>query len=124
MDSMTRAMFFTVLHRMSGEDTGEAGETWYSGAMEWAMALGITDGTAPEADITREQLAVMLYRYAGAEDPGRPERLHRRRQHLRLGSGGHALGGGRGRHHSGSLVECWTPPAPPPARRWPPCWSG
>nr|WP_173023491.1 MULTISPECIES: InlB B-repeat-containing protein [unclassified Pseudoflavonifractor] len=67
MDSMTRAMFFTVLHRMSGEDTGEAGETWYSSAMEWAMALGITDGTAPEADITREQLAVMLYRYAGAE---------------------------------------------------------
>ena len=62
---MTRAMFFTVLARMDGVDT-TGGATWYDKAMAWAMSEGITDGTNPEATITREQLAVMLYRYAGS----------------------------------------------------------
>ena len=34
--------------------------------MAWAVAEGITDGTNPEGTLTREQLAVMLYRYAGS----------------------------------------------------------
>ena len=63
--SMTRAMFFTVLARLDGVDT-TGGATWYEKAMAWAVAEGITDGTNPEATITREQLAVMLYRYAGS----------------------------------------------------------
>ncbi|MEQ2456991.1 glycoside hydrolase family 2 TIM barrel-domain containing protein [Flavonifractor hominis] len=63
--SMTRAMFFTVLARLDGVDT-TGGATWYEKAMTWAVAEGITDGTNPEATITREQLAVMLYRYAGS----------------------------------------------------------
>ena len=62
---MTRAMFFTVLARLDGVDTN-GGATWYEKAMAWAVAEGITDGTNPEATITREQLAVMLYRYAGS----------------------------------------------------------
>lgn len=64
--SMTRGMLMTVLARLSGQDT-TGGETWYSAGMEWAKKAGISDGTAPEANVTREQLAVMLYRFAGAE---------------------------------------------------------
>ena len=66
MGDMTRAMLVTVLARLDGQDT-EGGETWYSKAMEWGMENGITDGTNVEASITRESLAVMLYRYAKAE---------------------------------------------------------
>ncbi len=32
--------------------------------MAWAQSAGISDGRAPEAGITREQLVTMLYRYA------------------------------------------------------------
>ena len=66
MGDMTRAMLVTVLARLDGQDT-EGGETWYSKAMNWGVETGVTDGTAPEANITREQLTVMLYRYAKAE---------------------------------------------------------
>ena len=33
--------------------------------MNWAKQKQISDGTNPQSDITREQLAAMLYRYAG-----------------------------------------------------------
>ena len=33
---------------------------------DWAKANGVSDGTNPNADITREQLVTMLYRYAGS----------------------------------------------------------
>ena len=33
---------------------------------EWAVKRGISDGTNPTAPVTREQLAAMLYRFAGA----------------------------------------------------------
>ena len=66
MGDMTRAMLITVLARLDGQDT-EGGETWYSKAMDWGVENGITDGTNAEVGITREQLAVMLYRYAGVE---------------------------------------------------------
>ena len=65
-ENMTRGMLMTVLARLAGQDTA-AGETWYSAGMAWAVEQGISDGTAPEADITRESLVVMLYRYAKAE---------------------------------------------------------
>ena len=35
--------------------------------LDWAVANGISDGTAPNAEITREQLATMLWRYSGAQ---------------------------------------------------------
>ena len=34
--------------------------------MEWAKANGVSDGTNPNANITRGQLVTMLYRYAGS----------------------------------------------------------
>ncbi|HEY4430100.1 MAG TPA: family 43 glycosylhydrolase [Paenibacillus sp.] len=62
--SMSRAMFFTVLARLDGVET-EGGEYWYSRAQDWAMTTGSSDGSAPKANITREQLITLLYRYAG-----------------------------------------------------------
>ncbi len=75
--SLTRAMIVTVLYRMEGEPevTGEqiftdvpSGE-WYSAPVEWAASAGIVngfgDGTfGPEDELTREQLATILFRYA------------------------------------------------------------
>lgn len=61
---MTRAMMMTVLARLDGEDT-TGGATWYEKGQEWAVANGISSGSDPNGDITREQLAVMLWRYAG-----------------------------------------------------------
>ena len=62
---MTRAMLMTVLARLDGQDTS-GGATWYEKGMNWAIAKGISDGTNPNGTITREQLAAMLYRYAGS----------------------------------------------------------
>ena len=61
--ALSRAMLVTILAREDGVDTS-GGATWYSKAMDWGMAAGITDGTSPETDITREQFATMMYRYA------------------------------------------------------------
>ena len=63
--SMTRGMVNTVLARLAGADT-TGGETWYTKGTAWAVENGISDGTAPEQPVTREQLAAMLYRYAGS----------------------------------------------------------
>lgn len=62
---MTRAMLMTVLARFDGQDT-EDGANWYDKGMDWASQQGISDGTNPEGMISREQLATMLYRYAGS----------------------------------------------------------
>lgn len=78
---LTRAQLVTVLYRAAGEpDTGKqvnpftdvADDTWYTKAVIWAANNGIVNGVAknvfaPDASITREQIAAMLYRYAGAE---------------------------------------------------------
>lgn len=78
-NTMTRSMLVTVLYRLEGSPDLSAGggfadvpeDAWYSDAAGWAAQLGITSGTAggrfdPEAPITRESLAVMLYRSAGS----------------------------------------------------------
>lgn len=62
---MTRAMLTTVLARFDGVDTS-GGAVWYEKGIKWAVENSISDGTNPEREITREQLAVMLYRYAGS----------------------------------------------------------
>lgn len=75
--NMSRVMLATVLYRMSGE-TAEAGSSfgdvsssaYYAAAVSWASSKGIVNGTgadafSPNASVTREQLAAMLYRYAG-----------------------------------------------------------
>ncbi len=74
--TLTRAMLVTMLWRMAGSPTVEAdipytdvsADTWYSEAVRWAASadviLGYGDGTfGPEDILTREQLAVILYRY-------------------------------------------------------------
>lgn len=63
---MTRAMLVTVLARFDGQDT-TGGSVWYETAMTWAKENGISDGSNPNGQITREQLAAMLYRYAASK---------------------------------------------------------
>jgi hypothetical protein len=65
--TLTRAMFLTILARKAGVDT-DGGETWYEKAIEWAVENGISDGTNPNAAITREQIVAILYRYTGSPD--------------------------------------------------------
>lgn len=64
-EPMTRAMIVTVLARLENVDTS-TGATWYEAGQQWAIANGISDGSNLEASLTREQLATMLYRYAGS----------------------------------------------------------
>ena len=63
--AMTRAMIVTVLARFEGVDT-TTGDTWYEAGRQWAMENGVSDGTNMDASLTREQLATMLWRYAGS----------------------------------------------------------
>lgn len=65
--TMSRGMLMTVLARYAGEST-EGGTVWYEKGMNWVKNKGISDGSAPNRNITREQLAAMLYRYAGEPD--------------------------------------------------------
>ena len=73
---MTRAMLTTVLYRMDGmPETGEAAFSdvdngaWYADGVAWASENGIAAGTSSGVfsagrDITRQELAVMLWNYA------------------------------------------------------------
>ena len=76
--SMSRAMLVTVLYRLSGEpavsqDSGfadVAADAYYADAVSWATEQGIVTGTSqtafsPDESVTREQMAALLYRYAG-----------------------------------------------------------
>ena len=76
----TRAQLVTILYRLEGEPevSGTSGftdveaGTWYTDAVAWAAANGIVNGVsetefAPGKDITREQLATILFRYAEAK---------------------------------------------------------
>lgn len=75
--AMTRAMLVTVLYRMAGEPTVTGtipytdvlDDFWYTDAIIWATENGITLGMgkglfAPDAPVTREQLATFFFRYA------------------------------------------------------------
>ena len=75
--STTRGMIVTILYRMEGQPavsrdcpfTDVASGSYYERAITWAAANGIVTGYsstifAPDANITREQLAAILYRYA------------------------------------------------------------
>ena len=77
---MTRAMLVTVLYRAAGEPTvagitnkftdNKQGQYYYN-AVLWASNMGIVNGATattfdPNGNITREQIAAILYRYAGS----------------------------------------------------------
>ena len=53
----------TVLARLDGADTTGAA---LDKGMSWAVEKGVSDGSNPNGTISRQQLAVMLYRYAGS----------------------------------------------------------
>lgn len=75
--NMSRAMFVTVLSRYDGVDTSKyttnsftdvADNQWYTNAVNWAVDAEITTGMTsttfvPDGNITREQMAVLLYKY-------------------------------------------------------------
>ncbi len=74
---ITRVEFVTILARMSGDDlsgyktssfSDVSADSWYFTAVQWANKAGIASGYdgafSPDATITREQMAAMLYRYA------------------------------------------------------------
>lgn len=58
----TRGMIVTILARVEGVNTN--GTPWYAAGQKWAMDNGISDGTNMIGEVTREQLAAILYRYA------------------------------------------------------------
>ena len=58
----TRGMIVTILARVEGVNTN--GTPWYAAGQKWAMDNGISDGTNMTGEVTREQLAAILYRYA------------------------------------------------------------
>lgn len=78
---MSRAMLVTVLYRLAGEPETGGGrvfddvpeDSWYAEAVRWAASAGIVKGVsdtrfAPELPVTREQLALMLMRFAAPEE--------------------------------------------------------
>lgn len=75
--TMQRSMMTTVLHRLAGQPTAAYAPVftdipdgqWYSQGTIWCARFGVVsgmgDGTfAPRMDVTRQQIAVMLYNYA------------------------------------------------------------
>ena len=66
----TSGMIVTVLAAYDGADTSSNGGAWYEAGRQWAMANGISDGTNMDSALTREQLAVMLWNYAGKPAAG------------------------------------------------------
>ena len=86
----TRAQLVSILYRMQGEPTNVKGYElsklrapfddvprgqWYTDAIWWAKLTGVVAGTSattfdPEGEITREQLAVILYNYTKQFAPG------------------------------------------------------
>lgn len=63
--TINRATIWTVLGRMAGADVN-GGSPWYDKAREWAVRTGVSDGAAPGREISRQELAAMLYRQAGS----------------------------------------------------------
>ena len=74
---MTRAMLVTVLYRAEGEPAVNKSvpfadvdtSAYYANAVLWAQQNGIVNGVtetefAPDENITREQIATIIYRYA------------------------------------------------------------
>ena len=75
---LTRAMLAQILYNHAGKPSAAASSmkdvasgSWYASAVGWAASKGVVTGYSdgsfkPGDSVTREQLAVMLYRYAGS----------------------------------------------------------
>ena len=91
---MTRGMFVTVLEKFAQADTEPYGEpafqdvpagAYYAPYVGWAAEKGVVNGVsaaefAPGRDLTREQMATMLYNYAqeaGCDVSSNPEALRK-----------------------------------------------
>lgn len=83
-DTLTRAQFAQIIYNKESRPQAEGGKFsdvttgWYADAVNWAAAEGIVAGIgggkfAPDRPITRQDLAVMLWRYAGKPEPGKNE---------------------------------------------------
>ncbi len=84
--NVTRAMLVTILYRAAGSPSVEGlsnpfkdvPQTWYTDAVIWAADRGVVTGVKPDrfnpdGNITREQIATILYRYEGS--PEAPDTL-------------------------------------------------
>ena len=60
----TRAQLWTILARQNDTDLS-GGANWYEKAQLWSKDKGISDGTNPNATITRAQMVTMLWRTMG-----------------------------------------------------------
>lgn len=64
-EKMTRGMLLTVMARLDGADTTPAnGEEWFARGAAWAVEKNVSNGQNPNEDITRQELAMLLWRYA------------------------------------------------------------
>lgn len=63
--TMTRGMMMTLLARINGVDTA-GGASWFEKGVGWAVSTGVSDGTAIERQITREEMITMLWRALGS----------------------------------------------------------
>ena len=61
----SRAMTWSILARLEGVQLEET-TPWYASSQAWAVDVAISDGNNPNAEISREQLVTMLYRYANS----------------------------------------------------------
>jgi len=64
--TMSNAMAWTMIARLDGADTASTTGVWYEAAMNWATGAGLTDGADPTGAVTRQNLIIMLWRYAGS----------------------------------------------------------
>lgn len=83
-DTLTRAQFAQIIYNKEGRPQASGGKFtdvttgWYADAVNWAASEGIVAGVgggrfAPDQPITRQDLAVMLWRYAGNPEPEKNE---------------------------------------------------
>ncbi len=80
--TMTRGMLVTTLYRLAGAPSLEnknlgypyadvPGDAWYADGVYWARLTGVVSGYSgerfgPDDPVTREQIAALLWRYAGS----------------------------------------------------------
>ena len=124
----SRAMLVTMLWRMAGEPrvrydagfTDVAENAWYAGAVRWAASSGIVSGYdavtfGPDDGVTREQLALILWRYAGVPADAGPYPPGRRTP---------CAGPFRPGSSAAAETVCSVRETGLPARKSPPCSHG